>query len=116
MPNYSDMNLPKGTRAQRDICNCYMCLTERSHGKSKSEIGRGHTKILSNKIYDSNGLNGNTVINNISKKKRNDAPSSSVKICSTCYQEIGKGKQHDCGTPSKACNNIIKLLENLPQK
>lgn len=37
MPNYSDIVLPVNTRASKDTCNCYICITARY---------KGHIKII----------------------------------------------------------------------
>lgn len=118
MPNYGDMILPNVTR--NNNCECYICLIGRNHpGTLVIEKGRGHVRNLSNQINQFNGLNGNSKNNINSFPKKQDLKTiqkNSLTLCSTCYQEIGRGKSHQCGSPAKACGNVKNLFEKLPEK
>lgn len=70
---------------------------------------------MSTQINDSNGMNGVSPTANL-PRKQSVKPSTSLTICSTCFQTKGKGKRHPCGTPAVARENVIKMVENLPEK
>lgn len=41
---------------------------------------------------------------------------NSLEICSKCFQEIGKGLRHPRSTPVRARENMLQLVEKLPEK
>ena len=53
MPHYETLVLLKGTRANADECNCYICLLARYKGHVKVIKGRGHRKALNHAVEDS---------------------------------------------------------------
>lgn len=118
MPNYYDIIIAKETRAT-NMCNCYICLTGRFHGKNQIQKGRGHKRETSVTIDGTNGLNGTSAVTSLpSTRKQADKKVSkhSICICKTCNQQIGRGIRHSCGSVAKACQNVSKLVENLPNK
>lgn len=101
MPNYQDVTLPKETRSN-DSCNCYICLTGRYKGHIQVKKGRGHTRQLSNKIDESNGLNGSSSVSQLpnSYKQAPDMTKNNMLLCKTCFQIVGKGINHSCASSS----------------
>lgn len=117
MPNYEDIQLPKETRANNDTCNCYICITARYYGHPKAKLGRGLKRQASRNIGAVNGLYGASKIANLPTTEWfNNAPKKSIHVCKECFHEIGKGKNHSCGSPAKACKNILQLVQKLPDK
>lgn len=117
MPNYEDIQLPKETRANNDICNCYLCITARYCGHQKAKVGRGLKRQESKVINASNGLYGASNTVNLSKiEEIKNEPRRSIHVCKECFQEIGRGKNHSCGAPAKARENILKLVRKLPDQ
>lgn len=118
MPNYEDLNLAKETRTM--ICNCYICLTARLTSHSKKIKGRGHVRQLSTKIDINNGLDGTEQNASLSKTEaKATKPRTSIEICSSCFQEIGKGIAHSCkgSSSSTARDNVFNILvDKLPEK
>lgn len=115
MPNYHDLILSKNTRSKEGVCNCYICSTATFKGHTKLKKGRGHFREINNVINVSSGSNVFLQSNEQEQKsietiQRN---SNSIKVCRTCFQEIGKGIYHDCKNRRE---NIIKLIENVPEK
>lgn len=124
MPNFLELVLPRTTRANSDndssvICNCFICLTARYKGHVKADTGRGHVRNLDIQITPSTGLYGNsrnTSLTNSNKKSDSKEASTSMKICTKCFQQIGKGIPHSCKSHSEASSNILNLINNLPEK
>lgn len=64
-----------------------------------------------------NGLYGATKIVNFSTTEQiNNEPKKSIHVCKECFHEIGKVKNHSCGTPAKACKNILQLVHKIPDQ
>lgn len=117
MPNYADMHLPKATRFHGDTCNCFICLTGRSSSKKKIKKGRGQVRTFSIQIDKSNGIHGGSAVTSLPPQRNViEEPTNLFIMCKICYQEISRGKPHNCGTPTKARENVMKLVESLPEK
>lgn len=125
MPNYEDILLRKNTRslsASESECLCYICLTASKKGRPQtSEVGRGKKRPLSTEISTSNGLFAAAPPipdSNFNSFKKIDQEKKSIKLCSTCFQEIGKGIQHKCSEVSfkQAPENLLKLVNKLSER
>lgn len=117
MPHYEEIQLSKYTRANGTSCDCYICITAKLKGHSKVQIGRGHKRnavnidVRRNTASTSSQASGTSGINNVADKQ-----TLSIKICNVCFQEIGRGKQHTCNVATVARDNVLKLVEKLPDK
>lgn len=117
MRNYKDLILLKETRNQSKSCNCYICLTARETKHQKIEKGRGHKRKFDDKILV--GINASSDVTSFSKTKKEKYQDKSniYKICSDCYQVVGKGIQRKCGSSTKTMDNILStILEKLPER
>lgn len=110
MPNFDDIQLPAATRSHNDSdCNCFICLTARHSGhvysKSKDSVV----------ITAENGLNGSAVIKKNKQIDNVGVKNDSLRLCSICLSQIGRGKPHKCSV-TKAPENVLQSVENLPEK
>lgn len=119
MPNYQEIDLPVCTRSNDNDCLCFVCITASYKGHPKISVGKGHKKQPIQIVKASNGLLGvkenSEATNSTRKHEKKSDNSSSATICKLCLQEIGRGIPHDCN-PSSCHKNILKSIENLPQK
>lgn len=110
MPKYEDFVDRRLTRASSNIevpCSCFICSTAKSKIHTKTVIGRGLVRSFNNKLVISNK---NLPSNNTGKV----SSKTSIKICGSCFQEVGVGKRHPCASKKKVQANVLNLLEELP--
>ena len=103
MPNFKDIHKSKQTRG-KGFCSCNLCILARKKGSlPKTKRGRGAIKQPSHDIASVASI----------EKKQLVKSKSSVTLCSTCKQEIGKGIKHNCSSSS---NNLVAQVQNLPER
>lgn len=115
MPDYKNIVLPKETRSTKDTCNCYICSTATCFGHVNVKKGKGNFRELRTNI-DVSGQCKNSVkkVDEVSVLSENNKKSPDViKVCSKCFQNVGKGINHECKNPKE---NLLKLVDKLPQK
>lgn len=110
MPKYEDFVDHRLTRATSKVevpCNCFICSTVKSKIHTKPVLGRGRVRSFNNKLFIGNkNLPSNNTGKVLSK--------NSMKICASCFQEVGVGKRHPCGSKKNAQANVLNILEKLP--
>lgn len=107
MPSYTDFNVSKETRSS-PFCSCYICVTASFKGHLPLKKGRGHIRTFASSIDETE---------NMAQNGKNSK--TSIKLCKTCFQEIGKGIRHSCvskPSSSQARENILNIVEKLPEK
>lgn len=111
MPDYSCIVLPKDTRSKNPVCNCYICLTGRFVGHPKTEKGRGHSRNLKNVINARTGQYGASDIAEPLKKVAPPLQKTTIKLCTKCGREIGKGLSHICSHKT----NVLDIMKIVPE-
>ena len=125
MPNYEDIYLSKETRTESNkICNCYICLRARFKGYFKVKKGKGNLRKTENKINLSTGIyEASTSVvklkNRFIENENSTPEKKTLKLCKSCFQEVGRGIRHDCGKNNcsnvrnarKIRANLLKVLE-----
>lgn len=111
------MILLKQTRSKGSSCNCYIRLTGIFKGHLKIEKGKGHLRQISNHIDASNGICAASTITQLPSIQQVSKDSiKSIQICDQCFQKIGKSIKHSCGNSVKATQNVMKIVQKLPEK
>ena len=106
MLNYEDIVLPRPTRSNDPdfACKCNICLTATSKAKNKRMTG---------KIDKDSGLFGSADLEKLPDKEPQKKKKTSLTICNSCKQEIGKGINHTC-TIASSSNNIVAHTNSIP--
>ena len=125
MPKYECILLRKNTRHSLDensgefVCECFICITGRSKRTTESEVGKGHKRPLSVEINASNGLFWAPPARlkvNEEKSVASQSEERVIKLCSKCYQMIGKGINHNCQSSAlQVSKHVMQLIETLPE-
>ena len=108
--NYKAIYLCYRETRDSKACTCFVCLTGSNKGTKTNKGGRGIEK-QNIQIRKGNGLNGFDQTNHL-EKQIFENKTSALKLCSKCYQQIGRGISHECKT-SKSSSNIKHHLNNV---
>lgn len=82
--------LKKETRINRDFCNCYICLTGRYFGHTKTDKGKGHVRDVRNVITATNGLYASSDVSKLKEKTQPlkvEMPKKFIKTCTNWFSK-----------------------------